>query len=168
MSRIPPKILIATWKRIPLPLRRRLRSPSGRRLMRFAPAAVLALLATQTTYFICVSVVHTTGRVSGFAGWFAGAMVSYVMSRWAWERRGKPQLLKETLPFVSVSLIVGATLTEVSHFAYAAAQRIELHSFEFDLFVQGLYIAANGVLFIARFIIFNYVIFANRATTSTS
>src|SRR5215470_13068339 len=99
-----PRLVSAVWRRVPEPLRRRLRTSNGRRLIRFAPAGVLALAATQITYFICVSVVHSTGRISGFAGWFAGAVVSYAASRWAWERRGRPQLLKETLPFVAISL----------------------------------------------------------------
>jgi putative flippase GtrA len=165
MSSAPPKLVSAMWNRVPEPLRRRLHSSGGRRLLRFAPAAVLALAATQITYFICVSVVHSTGRVSGFAGWLAGAVVSYAVSRWAWERRGRPQLLRETLPFVVVSLVVGAVLTEVSHFAYQAAQTIGLHGIEFSLFVQGLYIAANAVTFVIRFLIFNRLIFADRAAT---
>jgi putative flippase GtrA len=101
MSPARPKLVSALWNHAPESVRRRLESPDGRRLLRFAPAAVLALAATQITYFICVSVVHSTGRVSGFAGWLAGAVVSYAVSRWAWERRGRPHLLRETLPFVS-------------------------------------------------------------------
>lgn len=165
MSPAPPKLVLALWNHVPEPLRRRLESPDGKRLLRFAPAAVLALAATQITYFICVSVVHSTGRVSGFAGWLAGAVVSYAVSRWAWERRGRPHLLRETLPFVAVSLSVGAVLTEVSHFAYQAGQSMGLHGIEFGLFVQGLYITANAVTFVIRFLIFNYLIFAARATT---
>jgi putative flippase GtrA len=141
-------------------------SSSGRRLLRFAPAAVLALAATQLTYFVCVSMVHTTGRVSGFAGWFAGAVVSYGVSRWAWERRGRPQLLRETLPFVAISLAVGVVLTETSHFAYAEASSLGLHGIEFSLFTQGAYLAANAVTFVIRFIIFNYVLFVDRTSTS--
>lgn len=163
-----PKLAFAMRNRLPEPLRRRLRSGDGRRLLRFAPAAVLALAATQVTYFICVSVVHSTGRVSGFAGWLAGAVVSYGVSRWAWERRGRPRLLRETLPFVAISLGVGVVLTEVSHFAYQEGQVLGLHGLEFGLFAQGLYIAANAVTFVLRFVLFNYVVFANRATTPTS
>jgi hypothetical protein len=77
-------------------------------------------------------------------------------------------LLRETLPFVAVSLIAGAVLTETSHFAYQAAQAIGLHGIEFGLFAQGLYLAANAVTFIIRFFIFNYLVFAGRVTTPTS
>lgn len=157
-----PKLIAAAWSRFPASLRRRLRSSAGRRLLRFAPAAVLALAASQVTYFICVSIVHTTARISGFAGWFAGAVVSYGISRWAWERRGRPQLLRETLPFIAVSLPAGVILTEASHYAYQAAHAAGLHGLEFGLVAQGLYIAANAVTFVLRFVIFHYVIFARR------
>ncbi len=168
MSPAPARYAAAAWNKLPGPLRRRFRSPGGRRLLRFAPAAVLALAASQFTYFLCASVMHTTGRISGFAGWLAGAVVSYGVSRWAWERRGRPHLVKETLPFVAISLIVGAVLTEASHFAYREAGALGLHGLEFGVFVQGLYLAANGVTFILRFLIFNYLVFADRRATSVS
>lgn len=168
MSPLPAKFLSAAWGRLPEPLRRRFGKSDGKRLLRFAPAAVLALATTQVTYFVCASVVHTTGRISGFIGWLAGAVVSYGVSRWAWERRGKPDLIKETLPFVAISLVVGTVLTEASHFAYRAAGELALHGLAFSAFVQGLYLAANGVTFILRFVIFNYLVFADRRATSVS
>jgi len=158
-----PNGLVARAGRVvPEPVRRRLASEGGKRLLRFAPAALLALGATQVTYFFCATVLNSTGRVSGAAGWLAGAAVSYAVSRWAWERRGKPNLLKETLPFVAISLVVGAVLTEASHFAYREAGVLSLHGAERAIFLQGLYLAANGVTFCIRFLIFHFVLFADR------
>jgi len=165
----PAKPAAAIWGRVPQPLRRRFESSAGRRLLRFAPAALLALAASQITYFLCVNVIHATGRASGFAGWFAGASVSYVVSRWAWERRGRPQFLKETLPFLVISLGAGSVLTEVSHIAYGRAHAMALHGLDFGLFVQGLYITANVVTFTIRFLLFNYLVFAgSRSAASVS
>lgn len=150
------------WQVVPEPLRRRLGPDGGKRLLRFAPAALLALAATQGTFFFCANVLNSTGRIAGAAGWLAGVIVSYGVSRWAWERRGKPNLLKETLPFVAISLIVGAVLTETSHFAYREATLLSLHGGERAVFLQGLYLAANAVTFLARFLIFHFVLFSNR------
>src|SRR5260370_35317278 len=112
MSLIPPKIIDAVWRMIPGPLRRRLRSQGGRRLIRFAPAAVLALCPTQLTYFI-LQLANVTAGIAGATGWVAGATVSYLVSRGAWEGKGRPHLLKEPLPFVPISSGAGSgpTLT---------------------------------------------------------
>jgi putative flippase GtrA len=163
MTVVPPKITEAAWGLLPGPLRRRLRSEGGRRLVRFAPAAVLALCATQLTYLIC-QIAGVTAGIAGAAGWFAGAAVSYVASRWAWERKGRPHLLKETLPFVVISLCVGVVLTLTSKFAHHEAHVLGLHRFEEVVFAQGLYLAANCVTFIIRFLIFHYVLFADRGS----
>jgi putative flippase GtrA len=161
MTLVPPKISESAWGLLPGPLRRRLRSEGGRRLIRFAPAAVLALAATQLTYLIC-QIAGVTAGIAGAAGWLAGAAVSYVVSRWAWERKGRPHLLKETLPFVAISLCVGAVLTLTSKLAHAEARALGLHRVEEVLFAQGLYLAANCVTFAIRFLIFHYVLFADR------
>ena len=156
------RLAAKAWRVVPEPVRRRLGPDGGKRLLRFAPAALLALAATQVVYFFFANVLNSTGRVSGAAGWLAGAVVSYGVSRWAWERRGKPNLLKETLPFVAISLVVGAVLTEASHFAYREATVLSLHGAERAIFLQGLYLAANGVTFAIRFLIFHFVLFADR------
>jgi putative flippase GtrA len=161
MSQISPKIIDAAWRTIPEPVRRRLRGQGGRRLIRFAPAAVLALCATQLTYFI-LQLANVTAGISGAAGWFAGATVSYLVSRWAWERKGMPHLLKETLPFVTISICVGIVLTTTSKLAVEQARDMGLHGLTKVLFAQGLYLTANCVTFVIRFMIFHYVLFADR------
>jgi putative flippase GtrA len=168
MPLAPRKLALAIWARLPEPLRRRAGSTGGRRLMRFAPAAALALATTQITYFICFSVLAMTGRASGAAGWLAGAAVSYGVSRWAWERKGKPRVLKETLPFLAISLVVGIVLTEASHFGYREAAALGLHGAAHDAFVQGFYLAANCFTFLTRFVIFHFVLFADRDAKAES
>src|ERR1700740_2398402 len=161
MSLISPNIIDAAWRMIPGPRRRRLRSQGGRRLIRFAPAAVLALCATQLTYFI-LQLANVTAGIAGAAGWFVGATVSYLGSKWAWERKGRPHLLKEPLPFVSISICVGIVLTATSKIAAEQARDMGLHGLDKVLFAQGLYLAANCVTFVVRFMIFHYVLFADR------
>jgi putative flippase GtrA len=161
MTQVLPKLTEAAWGLLPGPLRRKLSTGGGRRLVRFAPAALLALLATQLTYLI-LQIAGVSAGIDGAAGWFAGAFVSYVVSRWAWERKGRPHLLKETLPFWLISLGVGVVLTLTSKFAHAEARHLGLHRVEEVVFAQGLYLAANCVTFVVRFLIFHYVLFADR------
>jgi putative flippase GtrA len=163
MSPISPKFVEVAWRMVPGPLQRRLRSQGGRRLIRFAPAAILALCATQLTYFI-LQLANVTAGIAGATGWFAGATVSYLVSRWAWERKGRPHLLKETLPFVSISICVGVVLTSTSKLATEQARDMGLHGLDKVLFAQGLYLGANCVTFIIRFLIFHYVLFKDRSS----
>jgi putative flippase GtrA len=163
MTVVSPKMTEAAWGMVPGPLRRKLRTGGGRRLVRFAPAAVLALCATQLTYLIC-QIAHVTAGIAGAAGWLAGAAVSYVVSRWAWERKGKPDLIKETLPFWLISLCVGAVLTGTSKLAHYEARVLGLQGAKEVAFAQGLYLAANCVTFVLRFLIFHYVLFADRGS----
>jgi putative flippase GtrA len=163
MTVVSPKMTEAAWGMLPGPLRRKLRTGGGRRLVRFAPAAVLALCATQLTYLIC-QIAHVTAGIAGAAGWLAGAAVSYVVSRWAWERKGRPHLIKETLPFWMISLCVGAVLTGTSKLAHYEARVLGLHGAKEVAFAQGLYLAANCVTFVLRFLIFHYVLFADRGS----
>jgi putative flippase GtrA len=142
---------------------RRVRSGAGRRMVRFAPAAVVALAATAVVYFLCGSVWHLTGRVTGAAAWLAGAVVSYGVSRWAWERRGRPRVLRETVPFVAISVAAGAVLIEASHLGYQAAAALGLHGVAFYALAEACYLAANCVTFVARFALFNFVVFADGA-----
>ena len=129
-------------------------------MLRFAPAAALALAASQITYFVCGSLWHLTGRVTGAAAWLAGVLVSYLVTRWAWQRRGRPRLLAETLPFIAISLATGAVLIEASHLGYGEARALGLHGLAFHLATQAFYLTANMGTFIGRFVIFNFVVFA--------
>ena len=54
MTLLPPRITDALWRVVPGPLQKKLRSDLAKRFIRFAPAAVCAVAATQITYIICL------------------------------------------------------------------------------------------------------------------
>jgi putative flippase GtrA len=143
-------------------LQTRLRSTVVKRFVRFAPAALCAVAATQIVYIICLGPANLTAGVSGFAGWLAGAAVSYVISRWAWERKGRPHLLKETLPFVAVSIGAGVILTLASKFGNGVAKDMGLDGAARVVVADLFYLAANCLTFALRFLIFHFVLFTDR------
>lgn len=162
MTLIPPRISDALWRVVPAPLQNKLRSTVVKRFIRFAPAAFCAVAATQITYIICLGPANLTAGVAGFAGWLAGAAVSYLISRWAWERRGRPHLLKETLPFVAVSIGAGIILTLASKFGNGVAKDMGLDGAARVLVADMFYFAANCLTFALRFLIFHFILFADR------
>jgi putative flippase GtrA len=162
MTLIPPRFSDALWRVVPAPVRNKLRSMVVKRFIRFAPAAFCAVAATQITYIICLGPANLTAGVAGFAGWLAGAAVSYVISRWAWERKGRPHLFKETLPFVAVSIGAGIILTLASKFGNGVAKDMGLDGAARVLVADMFYFAANCLTFALRFLIFHFVLFADR------
>jgi putative flippase GtrA len=152
---------------VPAPVRRRFRGETGRRFARFVLVAVAAVLSSQIALVVFLDVAHMTAGLSGVLAAIVGAAVSYVLSRWAWERKGRPHVLKETLPFwiVSVAAWIVLGLATKLGVHWAAAAGLPPRSLQWHLVVNGTYFAANVLTFIVRFLIFHYVLFADRGSS---
>jgi putative flippase GtrA len=146
--------------RISAALLRRARSNVGIRFTRFALVAVASVVASQVALSIFIGPAHMTAGISGGLAAIIGAGVSYVLSRWAWERKGKPQLLKETLPFWLVSVGAWIILGLAAKLGVYLAESAEYDGAVRVLITDGTYLAANCLTFLARFVIFHYVLFA--------
>ena len=85
-----------------------------------------------------------------------------MISRWAWERKGRPHLLKETLPFVAVSIGAGIILTLASKFGNGVAKDMGLDGAARVLVADLFYFTANCLTFALRFLIFHFILFADR------
>jgi putative flippase GtrA len=148
--------------RVAVALQARLRTTTGRRFSRFVLAAVAAVAASQFTLAVCLGQLRWTAGRSALAAWVAGAATSYLVSRWAWERRGRPHLLRETFPFWAVAIAVAVTLTTVTKVANQQAMAMGLSHTQRVMFDGAAYFLANTVTFLLRFVIFHYVLFADR------
>src|SRR5271154_5615031 len=124
-------------------LTRKARSKLGIRFGRFAVAAISAFVTTEVVLTICAGPLNLTATWATLISWFSGALVSYVLSRWAWKRKGRPNLLRETLPFWVVSAMVVAILTVATKFGYHAATWLGLTGAERVLYVDVVYGVAN-------------------------
>lgn len=133
----------------------------GKHFSRFAGVAVLSLAVTQIVLAIAYQVVGTGGTATAL-GWLAGFIVSYLLSRRAWDRRGRPQLLKETLPFGVIAVGTLVVLTTAGHFASVYAKSHALPWLEAAIVVNGCVLLANVVTFVIRFLLLHFVLFANR------
>ena len=153
--------------RVTTAVRQRARSSVGKRFGRFALSAAAALGANEITVAVCLALNMNAGTAAGL-GWLAGSIVSYVLARWAFGRKGKPHLLKETLPFWVVSAMVFVVLTLATKLGSHAAGWLGLHGFERIVFVLGANFLANCVTFVARFILFHYVLFADRGSAAAA
>ena len=125
MPPAPPKSASAVLRRLPEPVRRRVCSATGRRMARYAPAAMMALAASQLAYLLCGSVWHLTGRVTGAAGWLACAwLVSDVVFKLLIVRAGV-----EPLAWSAVSVAVAAVVSFAGnrYWTFRQRQRTTVH-----------------------------------------
>jgi len=136
------------------------RSKLGIRFGRFTVAAIAAFATTEVVLTICAGPLDLTATWASIVAWFSGALLSYVLTRWAWKQKGRPSLLKEILPFWIVSAMVVAILTVATKFGYHAASWMNLRGAERVLFVDAVYGVANVGTFLLRFLFFHYVLFA--------
>jgi putative flippase GtrA len=156
------KVSRAAWHLLPASLRRKLRTEPGKRFMRFVPVSLAALGSSQLSLALLVGVIGMSAGTAAFIASIVGAGVSYLLSRWAWERKGRPDLLRETLPFWVVSVAAWTFLSFISHEASIWSRSMGHSHWEHVAVVNGAYFLANCVTFVARFAIFHYVLFANR------
>jgi putative flippase GtrA len=152
------RLVAAVWDK--------LRTKVGVRFTRFMGVALASLLTAEIALTLCNGVFHMTATPAALISTFAGAVVSYVLSRWAWERKGKPDILRETLPFWVISAMVWAILWLATKLGYHMASWLGLHGFKHVLLVDLVYLVANFVTFLLRFVIFHYVLFAEPATAA--
>jgi len=158
-----------TSSRLGETLVRKARSTLGIRFGRFAVAAISAFATSEIVYVICASPLRLSSTKATLVGWFAGVVVSYVLSRWAWERKGRPSLLKETVPFCVVSAIVIVVLELADKYlGYHPATWWHLHGAERALYLALVYGVANLFTFLIRFVFFHYVLFAGSPQRPTT
>jgi putative flippase GtrA len=152
--------------RLIAPMWAKLRTKVGVRFTRFVGVAIVSLATSEILLSICNGVFHMTATPAALISTFSGAAVSYVLSRWAWERKGRPDVLRETVPFWVISALVWVILWLATKLGYHMASWLGLHGFKHVLLVDLVYLVANFVTFALRFVIFHYVLFADRTTAA--
>src|SRR5260370_9954279 len=121
---------------------RKARSALGIRFGRFALAALAEFVTSEVVLTICAGPLEVTSTWASLLSWFSGAVVSYLLSRWAWERKGRPNVLRETVPFWVISAMAVAVLTVATKFAYHAAGCMNLAAVDRVLFPDAVHAVA--------------------------
>jgi putative flippase GtrA len=163
MTSVPDKIANAALSVVPAPIERKLRTEAGKRFIRFALVAVAAVITGQVMLGLLTGPVNLSAGASGVIASMVAALVSYVLSRWAWERKGRPDVLREILPFWIVSIAVWVILGLTTHYASVWAHHMGYAHLMKHVVVQGAYFLMNCVTFVARFLLFHYVLFTNKS-----
>lgn len=132
------------------------------RFGRYSLGSVIALASSEATFVLCFGPARLGTTVASVLAFLAGAIPNYLVNRyWAWGRRGRLRVAREVVAYVAVilaSLVVSVIATGAA--ARVAGDMTHGHSAQTAL-VSLAYLGTQGVLFFAKFAVFQAVIFVD-------
>lgn len=137
------------------------KSPTGVRLFKYSMVSVVSVVVSETTLIACVALFHWTGATPPVVATCVGTIPSYELNRkWAWGGSGKSHFWREVVPFWVLAFIglafSAVTVGLADHWARHSSQA--RHRATIDAVA---YLAAFGVLWLGKFVVFNKVLFAH-------
>lgn len=131
---------------------------------RYTAGSVIAGVVSELVLLVTYGPGLLGPRAASVAGWAAGAVLNYGLNRWwAWGRRGRADLWRELLPYWAVTLATVALATWATGLADRAAPRLFGPGGLRPAFVGAAFLAVYGVMFVAKFVLYHYVVFGARA-----
>ncbi|MHB1929627.1 MAG: GtrA family protein [Acidimicrobiales bacterium] len=139
-----------------------LRTPQGRKMFRYSMASVVSVIVSVVLLVFFDGLLQFGAVVSSTLATAIATIPSYEMNRkWAWGRSGRGHLWKEVVPFWVLAFIGWAFSTYSVKLTEGALRHSGLSHLERTGIIAVVYVAAFGVLWVAKFIIFNKVLFAS-------
>ncbi len=145
----------------------KVRSPEGRKLLKYSAVSVISIIVSVCFLVLFDGVFRWGAVVSSTLATAIATVPSYELNRkWAWGKHGKSHLGREVLPFWVLAFIGWAVSTYSVKLTENALKGSSLAHIERTGVVALVYIGAFGVLWIAKFIIFNKVLFVHHPATA--
>ncbi len=133
------------------------------KITRYAIASMIALMTSIMVFALMyVSGAGTTACSVG--AFVAGAIPNWILNRrWAWQVRGRVEILREIVAYLAVSMSVlvasSATTGWTKHEVHGLTQPHGLRV----LLVTGSYVLVQAVLFVVKFMVYEHWVFAGRS-----
>lgn len=122
------------------------------KLLRYFTGSVVAAVCSEATFVLLYGAFTLGTTWASILSWLAGAVPNFWLNRnWAWQRRGRPSLRYEVLPYVVIILVTLALATVTTsaadrwlhHHGTSASVRVVL--------VAGVFFGVYVVVFALRF-----------------
>lgn len=139
-----------------------LRDGGAMKLIKFGLGSVVAALCSALAFALCYGTGLLSTTPASAVAFVAGAIPNYYLNRrWAWQRQGRVDFWREIVLYAVISLVSFAASAAATGAASRAAQHLD--SSVRTALVTGAYVATYGVLFFAKFICYEIVVFADRS-----
>jgi putative flippase GtrA len=133
------------------------RTPGGKRMFRYAMVSVISTVASFAVLTLVYGVFRVWSEVPStvFANTVATVPSYYLNRNWAWGKSGRSHLVREVLPFWTMSFIgIGLSVFSAA-LAKHLSDKHHLHHLASTVLVDGANLAMFGVLWVVKFMIFN-------------
>src|SRR2546422_7866483 len=146
----------------PSALLARARSPEGKKLVKYSAVSVISVAISLVILTICAGLLRWSATASNVTAVGLSAIPSYYLNRsWAWGKSGRSHLWKEVAPFWGLAFLGLALSTWWVGITERWAHHAHVSHVVFTGVVDATNLAAFGVLWIGKFVIFNKVLFAH-------
>jgi putative flippase GtrA len=131
------------------------------RIWRYTASSVVAAATSAVVFAVAYALGAGTVPANVLA-FVAGAVPNWVLNRsWAWERRGRVHVGREVLLYAVVSLASLAASSAATGWAGHAARTVTDNSAVRVLLVAAAYVATYGLLFVAKYLVYELVVFTD-------
>lgn len=132
----------------------------GVRFGRYTLGSVVAVATSEVAFVLCYGTGLLGTTASSAVAFLAGAVPNYVLNRsWAWGKRGKVKVGREVVLYTIISLVSFAASALATGWAGHRAPALTGSHVLRTAFVASAYLATYGVLFIAKFVVFQVAVF---------
>jgi putative flippase GtrA len=136
------------------------RNPLVRRVTGYSAGSVIAMFTSELAFAGVFGWLHGGTAWSSFAGFVGGAVPNYILNRrWAWQDRRGRSRRQEILLYFAVAIASFLVSIVVTDWAEDQARHLTTtHGIEVIL-VAAAYLAVSGVFFVAKFVIYELLVF---------
>jgi putative flippase GtrA len=156
--------MLTSWTDV----KEQLATPGGVKLLKYSATSIISLIVSVVFLVFFDGVIGWGAVVSSTLATAIATVPSYELNRkWAWGKHGKSHLWREVVPFWVIAFIGWGVSTYSVKLVESALNGSSLSHFERTGVIAVVYVGAFGVLWIAKFIFFNKVLFAHKHSLVT-
>jgi putative flippase GtrA len=124
------------------------------KLLRYFTGSVVATICSEVVFVALYGVLGMGTTWSSVLSWLAGAVPNFWLNRnWAWQRKGRPSLRDEVLPYVAIivaTLVLATVLTHATdvwlhHQGVSSSLRVAI--------VAAVFLGTYVIVFALRFVL---------------
>jgi putative flippase GtrA len=138
-------------------------TPTGKKAVRYTLVSVISVAVSQAVLFLTFGVLQLASAVpcNILATAVATVPSYYLNRRWAWGKTGPSHLWKEIVPFWALAFL-GLVLSILAvDLAEGEAPHLTSSHFATAIIVNASALAAWGVIWVGKFVIFNRLLFVD-------